>query len=68
MRIRHPHVPTRDHALMVKRLQDEIATLEKRLEQIGPEGDCGYEKAMIRFFNEQIDQRRRQLSAGPGVV
>jgi hypothetical protein len=43
------------------RLQDEIATLERRLQQIGPDGDCGYEKAMIRFFHDQIDRRRRQL-------
>jgi hypothetical protein len=43
------------------RLQDEIATLERRLKQIGPDGDCGYEKAMIRFFRDQIDRRRRQL-------
>jgi len=43
------------------RLKDEIATLERRLQQIGPDGDCGYEKAMIRFFHDQIDRRRRRL-------
>ena len=45
----------------INRLQDEISTLEQRLQQIGPDGDCGYEKAMIRFFRDQIDRRRRQL-------
>lgn len=48
-----------------RRLRDEIETLEKRLAQIGPDGDCGYEKAMIRFFRDQIDRRRRRLC---GVV
>jgi hypothetical protein len=45
----------------VRRLKDEIETLERRLNQIGPDGDCGYEKAMIRFFRDQIDRRRRRL-------
>ena len=44
-----------------RRLRDEIETLEKRLAQIGPDGDCGYEKVMIRFFRDQIDRRRRRL-------
>ncbi len=43
------------------RLQEEIATLQQRLDQIGPEGDCGYEKAMIRFFQQQIAMRREVL-------
>ncbi|MGD1982785.1 MAG: hypothetical protein PVF93_02650 [Chromatiaceae bacterium] len=47
-----------------RRLRDEIETLEKRLAQIGPDGDCGYEKAMIRFFHDQIDRRRRRLCGG----
>lgn len=34
------------------RLEQEIASLEKRLAQIGPDGDCAYEKAMIRFFQK----------------
>ena len=29
------------------RLREEIATIEKRLQQLGPDGDCGYENAMI---------------------
>lgn len=43
------------------RLEEEIATLERRLAQIGPDGDCGYEKAMIRFFQDQIALRRQRL-------
>jgi hypothetical protein len=36
------------------------------LKQIGPDGDCGYEKALIRFFNEQIELRLEQLAAYEG--
>ena len=43
------------------RLEEEIATLQQRLDQIGPDGDCGYEKAMIRFFQQEIDMRRQAL-------
>lgn len=47
------------------RLKEEIAILEQRLAQIGPDGDCGYEKALIRFFEQQLGERRAQLqSAG----
>ncbi len=53
------------------RLEEEIATLQQRLDQIGPDGDCGYEKAMIRFFQEQIDMRREalgQIQSNSGVA
>ena len=45
------------------RLKEEIETLEKRLEQMGPDGDCGYEKALIRFLEQQLGQRRELLRA-----
>ncbi len=48
------------------RVEAEIATLEARLRQIGHDGDCAYEKAMVRFFEEQVEFRRRWLEqAGP---
>jgi len=43
------------------RLEEEIAVLEKRLERIGPDGDCACEKAMIRFCQNQLNMRREQL-------
>ena len=43
------------------RLLEEIAILEGRLAQIGPDGDCGYEKALIRFFGQQLVERRDLL-------
>lgn len=49
------------------RIEEEIAVLQRRLAQIGPDGDCGYEKAMIRFFREQIAIRQQRLgTASPG--
>ncbi|MDJ0738862.1 MAG: hypothetical protein QNJ91_04050 [Gammaproteobacteria bacterium] len=50
------------------RLQDEIAVLERRLAQIGPDGDCGYEKALIRFFEQQLGERRALLRRRDGTV
>ena len=46
------------------RIREEIAYLENRLVEIGYDGDCGYEKAMIRFFEEQVNLRRSWLEAG----
>ena len=46
------------------RLREEIATIEKRLQQLGPDGDCGYENAMIRFYEQQLGMRRALLNAG----
>ena len=45
------------------RLKEEIATIEKRLAQLGPDGDCGYENAMIRFYEQQLGMRRALLNA-----
>lgn len=46
-----------------KQVQAEIAYLEARIEEIGYEGDCAYERAMSRFFSEQADMRRAWLQA-----
>jgi len=37
--------------------------IEKRLQELGPDGDCGYENAMIRFYERQLGLRRQQLVA-----
>jgi hypothetical protein len=44
------------------RLREEIAYMEARLAEIGNDGDCAYENAMIRFFEQQLAQRRDRLS------
>jgi hypothetical protein len=45
------------------RLAEEIAAIEKRLQQLGSDGDCGYENAMIRFYEQELGARRRLLAA-----
>lgn len=45
------------------RVREEIADLETRLNQIGYDGDCAYEKAMIRFFEQQVGMRRAWLES-----
>jgi hypothetical protein len=45
------------------RLHEEIEILERRLEQLGPDGDCGYERALIRFFEQQLGRRRALLGS-----
>ncbi len=37
-------------------LLQEIAMIENRLEELGYDGDCAYEKAMVAFYKERLDQ------------
>lgn len=46
----------------VKTLREEKAAIEKRLEQLGYDGDCAYEKAMVAFYSERLGDCCRQLS------
>jgi hypothetical protein len=59
--VEYPH-----HSLVAMsdpgRLREEIAYMEARLAEIGNDGDCAYENAMIRFFEQQLAQRRARLS------
>lgn len=43
------------------RVSEEIACIEARLTEIGRDGDCAYENAMIRFFETQLEMRRDWL-------
>ena len=45
------------------RLREEIAYIEARLAEIGDDGDCAYENAMIRFFEQELAQRRSRIAA-----
>jgi hypothetical protein len=58
---------TRHHSLVAmsdtNRLREEIAYMEARLAEMGDDGDCAYENAMIRFFEQQLAQRRAHLSS-----
>jgi hypothetical protein len=44
-------------------LLEEIATLENRLEDMGVDGDCAYERAMSRLYTDMVQDRKRQLAA-----
>lgn len=57
------HRSVRQPRPSVDRIQEEIAMIEKRLRELGPDGDCGYENAMIRFYERQLGLRRQQLVA-----
>lgn len=47
----------------LQRITEEIAYMEARLAEIGHDGDCAYEKAIVRFFQEQLEVRRARLRA-----
>ena len=40
----------------VKCLLEEKASIEKRLKELGYDGDCAYEKAMVAFYNRRLEQ------------
>jgi len=48
------------------RVLEEIACIENRLAEIGPDGDCAYENAMIRIFESQVELRRAWLDNNLG--
>jgi len=50
-----------------QQLLEEIATLECRLEDMGMDGDCAYERAMSRLYTTMVEDRKRQLAALPLV-
>ena len=52
----YPH-PTDD----IERIREEIRYIEAWLDEIGHDGDCAYEKAMVRFYQERLQERRRRL-------
>lgn len=42
-------------------LQEEIAILERRLENMGVDGDCAYERAMSRLYTAMVKERKQRL-------
>jgi hypothetical protein len=47
-----------------KVLQEAIVLMESRLRRLG-DGDCAYEKAMIRFYEQQLVLHRARLQLAP---
>jgi hypothetical protein len=46
-----------------RQLLEEIATLESRLEDMGLDGDCAYERAMSRLYEDMVEELKRRLAA-----
>jgi hypothetical protein len=42
-------------------LLEDIAYCEARLRQMGHLGDCAYEKAMTRFYEALVEEKRQSL-------
>ncbi len=45
-----------------RQLLEEIATLERRLEDMGLDGDCAYERAISRLYTGMVEDRKQQLA------
>ena len=44
-------------------LQEEIAVLERRLDAMGLDGDCAYERAISKVYINLVASRKQQLAA-----
>jgi hypothetical protein len=44
-------------------LQEEIAVLERRLDAMGLDGDCAYERAISKVYIDLVADRKQQLAA-----
>ena len=45
-----------------EQLREEVDLMEKRLESFGFDGDCAYEKALVRYYERELDLRRAMLN------
>lgn len=43
-------------------LQEEIALLERRLDLMGVDGDCAYERAISKLYLDLVEQKKQQLT------
>lgn len=48
-------------------LREDIAYFEARLEEMGYNGDCAYERAIAKTFARLVEERRASLSQLHGV-
>jgi hypothetical protein len=44
-------------------LLDEISWFETRLQEIGGNGDCAYEKALARSYEQAVTSHRERLAS-----
>lgn len=43
-------------------LEEEIVTLERRIREMGVDGDCAYERAMSKVYIGLVEKRKLQLA------
>ena len=58
---------TGGRTLSENQLLDEISWFETRLKEIGGNGDCAYEKALARSYEQAVTSHRQRLAALRGV-
>lgn len=58
----HSRAPLPGGDSIQSQLREEIAFLEARLDEMLNCGDCAYEKALVRAYNERLADRRDQLA------
>ncbi len=51
-----------DFKFQGKDLKEEAQYLEARIEQMGFEGDCAYERAMYMFYLDRLSAVRSQMN------
>lgn len=54
---------TGGRTLNENQLLDEISWFEARLDAIGGNGDCAYEKALARSYEQAVTSHRQRLAA-----
>jgi hypothetical protein len=54
---------TGGRTLSENQLLDEITWFETRLNEIGGNGDCAYEKALARSYEQAVTSHRQRLAA-----
>ena len=55
--------PNSARTLSQGQLQEEISWFEARLEAIGGNGDCAYEKALARSYEQTLSSHRTRLAS-----
>jgi len=46
----------------LQQLKDEITVLQSRLDDMGLDGDCAYERAISRLYTSLVADRKKQLA------
>ena len=55
--------PTGTRTLSEGQIREEISWCEARLDQIGGNGDCAYEKALARSYEQAVSSHRARLTS-----